>query len=117
MRNGDDFTELRDLQRAIDGGAQIVALDGLTSVAAKAYVLSKLSAPGKTIVIVADTNASLDAWEGDINFWTSQISTSSDDSALRTPQLSACPPLKPTSIPEAPRTLRRWNAGRFRFGR
>jgi transcription-repair coupling factor (superfamily II helicase) len=69
MRNGDDFTELRDLQRAIDGGARIVALDGLTSIAAKAYVLSKLSASGKTIVIVADTNASLDSWETDIRFW------------------------------------------------
>ena len=76
MRNGDDFIELRDLQRAIDGGARIVALDGLTSVAAKAYVLSKLSAPGKTIVIVTDTNASLDSWETDIRFWSEKSGSS-----------------------------------------
>lgn len=70
MRNGDEITELRDLQRAINGGDRIVALDGLTSIAAKAYVLSQLKATGRTIVIVTDTNASLDDWECDLQFWT-----------------------------------------------
>ena len=69
MRNGDDFGELKELQRAIDRGDRIIALDGLTSVAAKSYVLSRLSAKGKTIVVVTDTNASLDDWESDLRFW------------------------------------------------
>ena len=51
MRNGDEPKELRELQRAIDRGDRIVALDGLTSTAAKAYVLSRLKASGKTIVV------------------------------------------------------------------
>ena len=72
MRNGDDFSELKDLQRAIDRGDRVIALDGLTSPAAKAYVLSRLSTKGKTVVIVTDTNASLDGWESDIRFWTGE---------------------------------------------
>ena len=69
MRNGDS-SELQDLQRAIDRGDRIIALDGLTSTAAKAYVLSRLQAAGKTIVVVTDTNASLEDWECDLEFWT-----------------------------------------------
>jgi transcription-repair coupling factor (superfamily II helicase) len=76
MRNGDDFAELRELQRAIDSGARVIALDGLTSVAAKAYVLSLISAKGKTVVVVTDTNASLDSWESDIRFWTGEKDSS-----------------------------------------
>ena len=60
MRNGDDISEFDNLQRAIDRGERVIALDGLTSIAAKAYVLSQLKAAGKTIVVVTDTNASLD---------------------------------------------------------
>src|SRR5215203_960432 len=74
MRNGDDFPELKDLQRAIDRGDRVIALDGLTSPAAKAYVLSRLSRIGKTLVLVTDTNASLDSWESDLRFWTTSTS-------------------------------------------
>ena len=76
MRNGDDFAELKELQRAIDGGGRVIALDGLTSVAAKAYLLSRISAKGKTVVVVTDTNASLDSWESDIRFWTGEKGSS-----------------------------------------
>ncbi|MDI1241707.1 MAG: hypothetical protein PSX80_07275, partial [bacterium] len=70
MRNGEEISEFKRLQSAIERGERVVALDGLTSTAAKAYVLARLSAAGKTIVIVTDTNASLDAWETDLSFWT-----------------------------------------------
>ena len=66
-----EVAEIKKLQAAIDSGSRIVALDGLTSVAAKAWVLSQVAVPsGNTIVIVTDTNATLDAWESDLNFWT-----------------------------------------------
>ena len=70
MRNGDETSELQELQRAVDRGDRIIALDGLTSTAAKAYVLSRLKATGKTVVVVTDTNASLEDWESDLQFWT-----------------------------------------------
>lgn len=63
------FKELVELQRAVDSGTRVIALDGLTSTASKAYVLSRLSAKGRTIVIVTDTNATLDNWEADLRFW------------------------------------------------
>ncbi len=64
------ITEIESLQIAVQRGDRIIALDGLTSTAAKAYVLSKLASSGRTIVVVTDTNASLDDWEGDLEFWT-----------------------------------------------
>ena len=82
MRNGDEFAELNELQRTVEGGSRIVALDGLTSTAAKAFVLSKLKAPGKTIVVVTDTNASLEDWESDLAFWTDAAGSESNNSSI-----------------------------------
>lgn len=75
-RNGSDFAELTRLRDAIASGSRIIALDGLTSVAAKAFVLSQVAIEDKTIVIVTDTNASLDTWEGDLRYWTRDANAS-----------------------------------------
>jgi transcription-repair coupling factor (superfamily II helicase) len=65
-----DLAEIKRLRAAIEGGSRIVALDGLTSVAAKAFVLSQAPVSGgKTLVVVTDNNASLETWESDLRFW------------------------------------------------
>ncbi|MGH9946667.1 MAG: transcription-repair coupling factor, partial [Pyrinomonadaceae bacterium] len=61
--------EFDRLKNAIVDGSRIIALDGLTSVAAKTYVLSQIDVSNRTLVIVTDTNASLDTWESDLRFW------------------------------------------------
>jgi transcription-repair coupling factor (superfamily II helicase) len=67
---GGDLAEIKRLRAAIESGSRIVALDGLTSVAAKAFVLSQAAASsGKTLVVVTDNNASLEMWESDLRFW------------------------------------------------
>jgi transcription-repair coupling factor (superfamily II helicase) len=86
MRNGDDISEFDNLQRAIDRGERVIALDGLTSTAAKVYVLSQLKAAGKTIVVVTDTNASLDDWKSDLEFWLDFPDSTVRTSAVRNPQ-------------------------------
>ncbi|HEX6279830.1 MAG TPA: hypothetical protein VFZ49_07395, partial [Pyrinomonadaceae bacterium] len=70
MAADSSFNEIQVLQRAVDRGDRVISLDGLTSTSAKAYVLSRLSAGERTVVIVADTNSSLDDWEADLQFWT-----------------------------------------------
>jgi transcription-repair coupling factor (superfamily II helicase) len=62
----DEFEKLR---REIAGGARVISLSGLTSVAAKAFVLTRLQAEtGKAFAIVAESNTELEAWETDLGF-------------------------------------------------
>src|SRR5688572_6443191 len=63
-----EFERLRDEMRR--GAARIISLGGLTSVASKAFVLSRLQAETqKTFVVVADSNKELETWECDLEFW------------------------------------------------
>jgi transcription-repair coupling factor (superfamily II helicase) len=65
-----EFARLRDEIRA---GTRVISLGGLTSVAAKAFVLSDLqSDSGKTFVIVAASNKDAETFECDLEFWNSQ---------------------------------------------
>ncbi|MDH3495024.1 MAG: hypothetical protein OEM82_15845, partial [Acidobacteriota bacterium] len=53
-------------------GTRLVNLGGLTSTAAKAFLITKLkAATGKTIAVVTANNVELDAWESDLSFWQS----------------------------------------------
>ncbi len=62
----DEFDKLR---REIAGGARVISLSGLTSVAAKAFVLTKMQAEtGKAFAIVTESNTELEAWESDLGF-------------------------------------------------
>ncbi len=85
-----DLAEIKRLRAAIEGGSRIVALDGLTSVAAKAFVLSQaVVSDGKMLVVVTDNNASLETWESDLNFWNTQKSgpiAEPEKSTIRNPQ-------------------------------
>ncbi len=64
------ITELQNLRDEIKRGTQIINLSGLTSIGAKAFILSELQTETKkTFVIVADLNKDLEAWQKDLNFW------------------------------------------------
>lgn len=64
-----DLPEIARLQTAINRGDRVIALDSLTSTAAKAFILSQLDLSGRTVVVVADTNQSVETWESDLVFW------------------------------------------------
>ncbi len=67
-------TEIARLRDEIKRGTRIVSLSGLTSIAAKAFVLSELKRQtNKTFVIVTDSNKDSDAWECDLDFFQTQI--------------------------------------------
>ncbi len=67
----DEFSRLRD---EIRRGTQIISLSGLTSIASKAFVLSKLQAETeKTFVVVTDSNKEGETFECDLDFFQSQI--------------------------------------------
>ncbi len=70
--------EFERLKKEVTSGARIVSLSGLTSVSAKAYVLAKLrTETGKRFAVVTESNADVDLWVADIEFWC--------DSAFRDP--------------------------------
>ena len=66
--------ELKHLRDEIKRGTRVISLSGLTSIAAKAFVLSKLQTETrKTFVVVADSNEELETWESDLNFWQNSV--------------------------------------------
>ena len=69
-----EFDEINGLTREIERGAGIVSLSGLTSTAAKAFVLARLQErTGKTFVVVTDSNNDLDTFSCDLDFWTNSV--------------------------------------------
>ena len=64
--------ELQRLETAVRSGTRVVSLSGLTSIGSKAYVLARLQAAVKIpLVVVTDSNTELEAFECDLDFWTS----------------------------------------------
>ncbi|MGH9821415.1 MAG: hypothetical protein ACRD43_14710, partial [Pyrinomonadaceae bacterium] len=69
---------LEKLKKEVARGSRVVSLNGLTSIAAKAFVLSKLqSGTAKTFVLVTGTNKDLDLFQNDLLFFRSQIEVQS----------------------------------------
>jgi transcription-repair coupling factor (superfamily II helicase) len=67
----DEFARLRD---EIKRGARVISLSGLTSIAAKAFVLSRLQAETqKTFVVVTDSNKETETWDCDLEFFNSRF--------------------------------------------
>ena len=112
--------EFERLTQEISDGSYIISLSGLTSTAAKAYVLSRLQAEtGKHFAVVTDSNSDAETLEGDLEFFSNieqknpgATAPGSDKSAIRNPQLFRFPLLKPTFIPASRPTRKRLNAGR-----
>ncbi len=78
--------EFERLRAELSGGARVISLSGLTSIASRAFVLSKLQTETrKTFVVVADSNEQLETWTCDLNFWQNSIENkNSDNSQLTT---------------------------------
>lgn len=83
-------SELQRLRDEIKRGTGVVSLGGLTSIAVKAFVLSKLQTETKkTFVVVTDSNKELETFECDLEFWSrrqSAVGNQSQQSAIRNPQ-------------------------------
>jgi len=76
----EESTEIKRLQAEIRRGTLVVSLGGLTSIASKAFVLSRLQAEtAKTFVVVADSNKDLENWECDLNFWSKELRVESGE--------------------------------------
>ena len=59
-----------ELNKAIEKGSRVVSVSGLTSPAAKAFMLSRLQAEtGKPFAVVTDSNTALETWESDLAFF------------------------------------------------
>lgn len=66
-------TEFDNLKREIEGGSRIVSLSGLTSIAAKAYVLARLMVrTNKSFAIITESNQDIDVWATDLDFFFSK---------------------------------------------
>ena len=66
-------TEFERLREAVKSGTRIISLNGLTSIASRAFILAKLQAEtSKTFVIVTDSNKELEDWECDLEFFNSR---------------------------------------------
>ncbi|CAN5411597.1 transcription-repair coupling factor [soil metagenome] len=80
-------TEFERLREEIKSGTPVISLSGLTSIAAKAFVLSHLqSETGKTFVVIADSNKELETWECDLDFFNSKFqipNSKSNESGIR----------------------------------
>ena len=66
----EENSEIQNLRRKISAGEKVISLNGLTSIASKAFVLSKLQTETKkTFVVVTDSNKELENWDCDLEFW------------------------------------------------
>ncbi|MFN0141092.1 MAG: transcription-repair coupling factor [Pyrinomonadaceae bacterium] len=81
--------EFDNLKREIESGTRVVSLSGLTSIAAKAYVLSRLATEtNKRFAVVTESNQEIDIWAADLDFWIHNqvvVAPDSDKSAFRNP--------------------------------
>ncbi len=67
--------EFDKLKREISEGTRVISLSGLTSVAAKAHLLTRLRAEtGKALIVVTESNNELETWQTDLEFFRSAIS-------------------------------------------
>ncbi len=67
--------EFDKLKRELLSGTRVVCLSGLTSVAAKTFLVAKLQAEtGKTFAIITESNTELESWQTDLEYFRSQMS-------------------------------------------
>jgi transcription-repair coupling factor (superfamily II helicase) len=81
--------EFGKLSKELAAGTRTISLSGLTSVAAKACILTKLQAEtGKRFVVATESNTELESWQSDLQFFGSNpvAIARGSDSAIRDPQ-------------------------------
>lgn len=84
-------TELKRLRDEIKRGTRVISLNGLTSIASKAFVLSQIQPEtAKTFVVVTDSNKELEALNCDLDFFCDTATRRHGDTAKNTesPRLS-----------------------------
>lgn len=63
-------TSYDELRKAIEKGSRVISVSGLTSPAAKAFVLTRLQADtGRPFAVVTESNTALETWESDLGFF------------------------------------------------
>lgn len=106
-------TDIDDIKREIELGTRIISISGLTSPAAKAFVLSRLqSETGVTLVIVTDSNTDLEIWEQDLDFFCRR-GRKGTSSIVSLPSFEADPysGVSPHAETEERRALALWQLG------
>ena len=59
-----------ELRKAVDKGSRLISVSGLTSSAAKAFLLTRLQAEtGRPFAVVTESNTALETWETDLGFF------------------------------------------------
>ncbi len=84
------IAEFKRLEDEINRGTRVLSLSGLTSIAAKAFILSKLRNGGvkKPIVVITDLNKDSETWEADLNFFQNENGKDAADKPLSPPILT-----------------------------
>lgn len=102
-------SEFDNLKREIEGGARTVSLSGLTSVAAKAHVLSRLATEtNKRFAVVTETNSDLDIWTNDLAFHSPLTSHSSSLLSLPSFETDPYSAISPHAETQERRALALW---------
>ncbi len=92
--------ELEKLVAEINAGQRVISLSGLTSSAAKAYVLSRLQVEtGKHFAVVTDSNSDAEAWEGDLRFFIDGVTERRGDAGIESPRLGVSSSQRIFSLP------------------
>ena len=80
---GIEDREIERIAAEIARGTRVISLSGLTSISAKAFVLARLQVQTKAkLVVIADSNNDMDAWECDLEFWNKHQSGSGKIASL-----------------------------------
>jgi len=86
------MADFETLLGSIKQGSRLISLSGLTSTSAKAFTLARLQAEtGRLFAIVTATNAELDAWNCDIEFFAPERSVISVPSFETDPYADVSP--------------------------
>ena len=102
-----EFARLRD---EIKSGTSVVSLSGLTSISAKAFVLSRLqSETAKTFVIVTDSNKSLDTFDCDLEFFLNSGKNNAQVFSLSSFETDTYSGISPHAETQEKRALTLWN--------
>lgn len=105
-------TELQRISDELKRGTRLVSLNGLTSTASKAFVLSKIQvAARKTFVIITDGNKELESWECDLEFFQKSESKKENSTILSLPsfETDVYSGVSPHAETQETRALTLWN--------
>ena len=111
--SGQIANKISILAKAVETGDRVISLGGLTSIAAKAYVLAQVhEATGKNFVVVTQTNEDLDSWDCDLEFWTKDSNGCAEIVALPSFETDPYSGVSPHAETQERRALALWQLTR-----